>query len=61
MEDEFIAFENNYTNWNLACYEKTSYYTILKTFCYCDKHSNRAFSIRRLSLREHYTDSADSR
>ncbi|XP_057339523.1 uncharacterized protein LOC130677022 [Microplitis mediator] len=53
--------ENDNSGSDVKCYSKTDNHYILQLFCYCDKYSDEELSIRTLSLREHYTDSADSR
>ncbi|XP_057324699.1 uncharacterized protein LOC130667222 [Microplitis mediator] len=47
------------TNWKSACTLGDN--SRLEQLCACDKQVDRDTSIRTLSLREHYTDSADNR
>ncbi|XP_057340132.1 uncharacterized protein LOC130677401 [Microplitis mediator] len=61
VDDELKISDHNYSKWDVACYVRTTHNTVFKSFCYCDKHSNKHLSIRTLSLREYRTDTTDSR
>ncbi|XP_057324002.1 uncharacterized protein LOC130666765 [Microplitis mediator] len=57
QNDNFTKAKNTY--WESACTDGDN--SRLGQLCACDKQVDQDTSIRTLSLREHYTDSADSR
>ncbi|XP_057323582.1 uncharacterized protein LOC130666520 [Microplitis mediator] len=57
QNDNFTKAKNTY--WESACTNGDN--SRLEQLCACDKQVDQDTSIRTISLREHYTDSADSR